>query len=213
VLAKFEVKAHNKPHFCSEANIPALAKRLLLTVVLLTPLSQFAQRSTAATVDIGGVAVPWRARPEAVVALLNKNDRYEIAPVEERTWKVGSKIPKAKACVYVNDRGSDRHAYTLHFDKKNHLVMVEKSWTPAQDGAVDFATALYSLVAHRKWGACMLIPEHGTEPQSHDKTIHVVCENGGIKISVAQIASQEGKSQVANIYEWIHAPITKGSAR
>jgi hypothetical protein len=191
----------------------ALAKRLLLSAVLLTPLTQFAQRSTASMVDIGGVDIPWRAKPEAVVALLDKSDRYEIAPVEERTWKIGSKIPKAKACVYVREKGMDRHAYTLHFDKKNHLVMVERSWTPAQDSAVDFATALHSLVAHRKWGTCVLIPEHGIEPQSHDNTIRLSCDNGEIKISVNQVASQDGKSQVVNISEWIHAPTTKGSAR
>jgi hypothetical protein len=191
----------------------ALAKRLLLSAVLLTPLPQFAQRSLAPTVDIGGVDIPWRARPEAVVALLNKNDRYEIAPVEERTWKVGSKIPKTKACLYVSDKRSERNAYTLHFDKKNHLVMVERNWTPAQDSAVDFATALYSLVAHRKWGNCMLIPEHDFEPQNHDKAIHVVCENGEINISIAQVASQEGKPQVANISEWVHAPVKKTPGR
>jgi hypothetical protein len=190
----------------------ALAKRLLLSLVLLTPLSQFAQRSTASTVDVGGVDISWRAKPEAVVALLNKNGRYEITPVEERTWKVGSKIPKAKAYVYVNDRGSDRHAYTLHFDKRNRLVMVEKNWTPAQDSAVDFANALYSLVAHRQWGKCTLIPEHDSEPQNHDSIIHGACENGGINISVSR-ASQEEKSQIANISEWIHAPMTKSPAR
>jgi hypothetical protein len=59
----------------------ALAKRLLFAVVLLAPLSQFAQRSSVSTVDIGGVNIPWRSQPEAVVALLNKYDRYEIAPV------------------------------------------------------------------------------------------------------------------------------------
>ena len=213
VPAKFEVKAHNEPHFCSEANMSALAKRLLLSVVLLTPLSQFAQRSTASTIEIGGVDVSWWAKPEAVIALLNKYDRYEIAPVEERTWKLGGKIPKAKACVYVSDKGSELHAYTLRFDKKNRLVMVERNWTPAQGSAVDFATALYSLVAHRKWGNCMLIPEHGLEPQSHDNTIQVACENGGIKISVAPVTSQEGKSQVANISEWVHAPVKKTPGR
>jgi hypothetical protein len=191
----------------------ALAKRLLLSAVLLTPLTQFAQRSAASTVDIGGVDIPWRAKPEAVIALLNKNDRYEIAPVEERTWKVGSKIPKTKACVYVSDKESERRAFTLHFDKKNRLVMVERNWTPAQDSAVDFAAALYSLVAHRKWGQCMLIPEHDFEPQNNDRIIRVVCENGGINISVSQASSQEGKSQVANISEWIHAPIKKTPAR
>ena len=191
----------------------ALAKRLVLSLVLLTPLPQFAQRSTASTVDIGGVNMPWRAKPEAVVALLAKNDRYEIVPAEERTWKVGGKIPKTKACVYVSDKGSNRHAYTLHFDKKNHLVMIERSWTPAQDTAVDFATALHSLVAHRKWGTCMLITEHGTEPYSHDNTIHVSCDNGEIKISVNQAASQDGTSQVVHISEWIHAPVKKTPAR
>ena len=187
----------------------ALVKRLVLSLVLLTPLSQFAQRSSASTVDIGGVDIAWWTKPEAVVALLNKYDRYEIAPVEERTWKLGGKIPKAKACVYVGDKESERHAYTLHFDKKNRLVMVERNWTPAQDSAVDFATALYSLVAHRKWGNCMLIPEHGFEPQSNDNTVQVVCEGGGIKISVAPAASQAGKPQVANISEWVHAPVKK----
>jgi hypothetical protein len=191
----------------------ALAKLLLLSAVLLTPLPQFAQRSLASTVEIGGVDIPWRARPEAVVALLNKNDRYEIAPVEERTWIVGSKIPKTKACVYISDKGSERNAFTLHFDKKNRLVTVEKNWTPAQGSAVDFAAALYSLVAHRKWGNCMLIPEHGLEPQSQDSTVQVVCENGGINISVAQVASQAGKPQVANISEWVHAPVKKPPAR
>jgi hypothetical protein len=191
----------------------ALAKHLLLSAVLLTPLTQFAQRPTASTVDIGGIGIPWRAKPEAVVALLSKHDRYAIVPAEERTWKVGSKIPKAKACVYVSDKGSDHHAYTLHFDRKNRLVMVEKSWTPAQDGAVNFATALYSLVAHRKWGNCMLIPEHDIEPQNNDRIIHVVCENGGINISVSQASSQAGKSQVANISEWIHAPVKKTPGR
>ena len=191
----------------------ALVKRLLLSVVLLTPLSQFAQRSLAPTVEIGGENIPWRTRPEAVVALLNKNAHYEIAPVEERTWKVGSKIPKTKACLYVSDKRSERNAYTLHFDKKNRLVMIERNWTPAQDGAVDFAAALYSLVAHRKWGNCMLIPVHDSEPQNHDSIIHVVCENGGINIFVAQVASQAGKSQVANISEWIHAPVKKTPGR
>ena len=147
------------PLFGSEADMSALAKRLILSLVLLTPLSQLAQRSTASTVDIGGVNIPWRAKPEAVIALLNKNDRYEIAPLEERTWKIGSKIPKTKACVYVSDKESERRAFTLHYDKKNRLVMVEKNWTPTQDGAVDFATALYSLVAHRQWGKCMLITD------------------------------------------------------
>jgi hypothetical protein len=190
----------------------ALAKRLLLSAVLLTPLSQFAQRSLAPTVEIGGVDIAWWTRPEAVVALL-KNDRYDIAPVEERTWKLGSKIPKTKACVYVTDKGSERNAFTLHFDKKNHLVMVERNWTPAQDSAVDFAAALYSLVSHRKWGNCILIPEHGLEPQSQDNTVQVVCENGGINISVPQVAPQAGKPQVANISEWVHAPAKKTPGR
>jgi len=213
VLAKFEVKAHNEPAlFHSEADMSALAKRLLLSAVLLTPLSQFAQRSLAPTVDIGGVDIPWRARPEAVVALL-KNDRYDIASVQERSWKVGSKIPKTKACVYVSDKGSERNAFTLHFNKKNHLVMVERNWTPAQDSAVDFAAALYSLVAHRKWGYCMLIPEHDFESEGHGNIINVACENGGINISVAQVASQAGKPQVANISEWVHAPVKKTPGR
>jgi hypothetical protein len=63
----------------------ALAKCLLLSAVLLTPLTQFAQPSPASTVDIGGVDVPWRAKPQAVVALLSKNDRYAIVPAEERS--------------------------------------------------------------------------------------------------------------------------------
>jgi hypothetical protein len=190
----------------------ALAKCLFLAGVLLTPLLQFAQRSLAPTVEIGGVDIPWRARPEAVVALL-KNDRYDIAPVQERSWKVGSKIPKTKACVYISDKGSERNAFTLHFDKKNRLVTVEKNWTPAQGSAVDFAAALYSLVAHRKWGYCMLIPEHDFESEGHGNIINVACDDGGIKISVAQAASPEGKSQVANIYEWVHAPVKKTPGR
>jgi len=191
----------------------ALAKRLLLSAVLLTPLSQFAQRSTASTIDIGGVDIAWWTRPEVVVALLNKNDRYEIAPVEERTWKLGGNIPKSKACLYVSDKRSERNAFTLYFDKKNHLVKVERNWTPAQDGAVDFAAALYSLVAYRKWGYCMLIPEHDFESEGHDNIINVACDDGGINISVAQIASQAGKHQVANISEWVHAPTKKAPGR
>jgi len=59
----------------------------------------------------------------------------------------------------------------------------------------------------------MLIPVHDSEPQNHDSIIHVVCENGGINIFVAQVASQAGKSQVANISEWIHAPVKKTPGR
>jgi hypothetical protein len=191
----------------------AMAKRLLYSLVLLTPLSQFAQRFTGSTVDIGGVDIPWRVKPEAVVALLNENNRYEIVPAEERTWKVGGKVPRAKACVYVSDKGSEHHDYTLHFNKKNRLVMVEKRWTPTQGSAVDFATALYSLVAHRQWGTCTLTPEHGSDPESQDSIIHVACENGGINISVAQVAPQGAQSQVANISEWIHAPVKKTPSR
>jgi hypothetical protein len=214
VSAKFKIKAHNEPAlFHSEANMSALVKRLVISLVLLTPLSQFAQRSTASTIDIGGVDIAWWTRPEAVVTLLNEYDRYEIAPVEERTWKLGGNIPKSKACIYVGDKESERHAYTLHFDKKNRLVTVEKNWTPAQGSAVDFAAALYSLVAHRKWGYCMLIPEHDFESEGHGNIINVACDDGGIKISVAQAASPEGKSQVANIYEWVHAPVKKTPGR
>ncbi len=174
-----------------------LAKFFLFLFLLTTTFPQFAQQPMASTIDIGGTDVKWGIKPEAAVAILRTNDRYSLIAGQENSqtveWTV---IDKALAHV----------AFTLHFDRQRGLVAIDKSWTPAQDRAIDFATALYDLISARKWGNCLLVPEHTSEPQSHWDIVHVVCEKGTFEILAGEANSTDGTVRAAHIYEKIEAP-------